>query len=341
MQLPHFTFKEIEALYEYDLTIPDDLIDPLLLKDRELLIKDLEKLLQHAVDKFEVFNAPEVSVKNTFFVWHAMFLLKDLEATEALPAFIKFLQQDEDLVGMYLGDAITNFGWEVFYALGSRNLRVLVDFLKLLSDDYDYRMEIIEALKQIGFCEAERKLEIEAYFEELLLHAAAISNTDDAFIDEVLDKLLEAIGNLKLTRLYPEVKEILETGMLELSLVNSWDDFEDQYINTAPRKETTSTRKAIYTQYLEAQQEWNEEEDDDDDMYEDFDGYLDDIDKQRAYEDVLEEEEPEGELEDKDQSYIDYTEIRAPFIRKEPKVGRNEPCPCGSGKKYKNCHGKS
>jgi preprotein translocase subunit SecA len=22
-----------------------------------------------------------------------------------------------------------------------------------------------------------------------------------------------------------------------------------------------------------------------------------------------------------------------------PKVGRNEPCPCGSGKKYKQCHG--
>ena len=27
-------------------------------------------------------------------------------------------------------------------------------------------------------------------------------------------------------------------------------------------------------------------------------------------------------------------------IRKEVKVGRNDPCPCGSGKKYKNCHGK-
>jgi preprotein translocase subunit SecA len=23
-----------------------------------------------------------------------------------------------------------------------------------------------------------------------------------------------------------------------------------------------------------------------------------------------------------------------------PRVGRNEPCPCGSGKKYKHCHGK-
>jgi len=26
--------------------------------------------------------------------------------------------------------------------------------------------------------------------------------------------------------------------------------------------------------------------------------------------------------------------------RSEAKVGRNDPCPCGSGKKYKQCHGK-
>ena len=28
------------------------------------------------------------------------------------------------------------------------------------------------------------------------------------------------------------------------------------------------------------------------------------------------------------------------FVREERKVGRNEPCPCGSGKKYKQCHGR-
>lgn len=27
-------------------------------------------------------------------------------------------------------------------------------------------------------------------------------------------------------------------------------------------------------------------------------------------------------------------------IRVEKKIGRNDPCPCGSGKKYKNCHGR-
>ncbi len=29
-----------------------------------------------------------------------------------------------------------------------------------------------------------------------------------------------------------------------------------------------------------------------------------------------------------------------PYVRSERKIGRNEPCPCGSGKKYKHCHGR-
>ena len=35
-------------------------------------------------------------------------------------------------------------------------------------------------------------------------------------------------------------------------------------------------------------------------------------------------------------------EIQLPKVtirRDTPKVGRNDPCPCGSGKKYKHCHG--
>jgi len=33
--------------------------------------------------------------------------------------------------------------------------------------------------------------------------------------------------------------------------------------------------------------------------------------------------------------------VKAKPVRVEPKVGRNDPCPCGSGKKYKNCHGRN
>jgi preprotein translocase subunit SecA len=33
-------------------------------------------------------------------------------------------------------------------------------------------------------------------------------------------------------------------------------------------------------------------------------------------------------------------EEHVPFVREDRKVGRNEPCPCGSGRKFKQCHGK-
>jgi preprotein translocase subunit SecA len=32
--------------------------------------------------------------------------------------------------------------------------------------------------------------------------------------------------------------------------------------------------------------------------------------------------------------------VRQDPVRVGPKVGRNDPCPCGSGKKFKQCHGK-
>jgi preprotein translocase subunit SecA len=36
----------------------------------------------------------------------------------------------------------------------------------------------------------------------------------------------------------------------------------------------------------------------------------------------------------------DEREKQQPFKRFGDKIGRNDPCPCGSGKKYKQCHGK-
>jgi len=36
----------------------------------------------------------------------------------------------------------------------------------------------------------------------------------------------------------------------------------------------------------------------------------------------------------------DAKDVPAPFVRSGQKIGRNDPCPCGSGKKYKQCHGK-
>ncbi|HKK09281.1 MAG TPA: SEC-C metal-binding domain-containing protein [Bacteroidales bacterium] len=61
---------------------------------------------------------------------------------------------------------------------------------------------------------------------------------------------------------------------------------------------------------------WNESD-------EDFDDVL--------LQNLMESKNNQNDVDDSDQ---------AP-IRRPPKIGRNEPCPCGSGKKYKKCCGEN
>ncbi|WP_198531158.1 SEC-C metal-binding domain-containing protein, partial [Thauera phenolivorans] len=64
----------------------------------------------------------------------------------------------------------------------------------------------------------------------------------------------------------------------------------------------------------------------------------------------LEEAEAPPEVENVQYHHADYDEALGagksepdaaaqPVVHAGPKVGRNDPCPCGSGKKYKHCHG--
>jgi preprotein translocase subunit SecA len=71
----------------------------------------------------------------------------------------------------------------------------------------------------------------------------------------------------------------------------------------------------------------------------------------QSRQDVVKVEEP-VELHNVRYQHADYEEALAeanaesepakaqPFVRQGQKVGRNDPCPCGSGKKYKQCHGR-
>lgn len=56
---------------------------------------------------------------------------------------------------------------------------------------------------------------------------------------------------------------------------------------------------------------------------------------QHASSDALAGDEPAGQASSQRAG-----RERQPFVREQRKVGRNEPCPCGSGKKFKACHGR-
>jgi preprotein translocase subunit SecA len=48
----------------------------------------------------------------------------------------------------------------------------------------------------------------------------------------------------------------------------------------------------------------------------------------------------EQPLSPESQTVVEEEQTEEPFVRSGKKVGRNDPCPCGSRKKYKQCHGK-
>jgi preprotein translocase subunit SecA len=53
---------------------------------------------------------------------------------------------------------------------------------------------------------------------------------------------------------------------------------------------------------------------------------------------------PTSEIQEQQNQAIEGTQSggkREPIRNRQPQVGRNEPCPCGSGKKYKACHGRN
>jgi preprotein translocase subunit SecA len=72
----------------------------------------------------------------------------------------------------------------------------------------------------------------------------------------------------------------------------------------------------------------------------------------RGEADVEAVEQQEAPVSNVQYHHADYDEVLAtdadetppggqqPIERQHAKVGRNDPCPCGSGKKYKHCHGK-
>ena len=63
-----------------------------------------------------------------------------------------------------------------------------------------------------------------------------------------------------------------------------------------------------------------------------YDGDLEDIEIRLGLRDAR--ETPKPSLFDFQLESID---MLSPWIQTEPKIGRNDPCPCGSGKKYKKC----
>ncbi|MEP7170320.1 MAG: DUF1186 domain-containing protein [Bacteroidota bacterium] len=325
---PEFNHPEMEQLYSNSMRISHQLVNEILALPRETLISDLHKVIYDSMARFHFFRENSDWSENTHeFLHHAIFLLTDLNAENSLEVVLDILRQDEDYLDYWFSDYLTEGLWECLYVLGSNRFDVLKDFM-MEPDRYSYARSVIpDAVSQISLHYPERKKECIQWFKDVLSYF--ISQKDnERIIDSYLNGFITCdVLDLKATELEPELAEIYNNELAAQSIAGDFKDVLDELHDPEDRNRKRELHADIFSKYDYILRSWH--------YYKNEEDVANDIDGKWGY--------PEDEYDNFIEDVNDVNYISKPgttYIKSEPKTGRNDPCLCGSGKKFKKCHGK-
>lgn len=313
--LPQFNHQEIEWLYSFDFRIDEEKLHTILSLPRETLIQDLEAVINDSIERYsyykQVADASGWDEEKFSFLIHAFFLLGELKATSSLDSIFTLLSQSEDCLTFYLGDILTELVWEVVYKVANNNLEACKQFV-FRPDVYTYaRSAVANMVVQIAFHQPARRNEVISWFKDVLQFH--LNRNEDEIDSDYMAFLVSDIIEIEAKELMPEVKRLYDGDMVSEWLCGDWQEVS-QDLNKPNEYSHKQDILTIFERYNKVTTTWA--------------GYIDeevnlpsplDLSKQWIFDELNEH-------------IADIKPVRA-----EPKIGRNEKCPCGSGKKYKKC----
>lgn len=263
--------------------------------------------------------ADEAVLGNAHFF--ALFLLSELDAREALPVIIEALSLPGEGPFDLFGDAIDEIVPRILAAFCAEK-QELIDGLIRNRDCNPYVRW--GAMNVLVYFIRDGVLERSAAVERLRGHLAKAMQAGE---DDIVSFLVATLEDLAAVEALEEIRQAFEARMVDEGLTNwarvqkSVRDPEQTLEKTLEQLETT--------------------------------GIPDLIDELRTWACFSEKPEPRPVPESRRMPPIGWepltldsleNDVEAPsatgtIFSKERKVGRNEPCPCGSGKKYKKCCG--
>jgi len=303
---PKFDNPETEWLYTHGLYIGEKKLEKILSLPRESIISDLERVLQDSIDRYAYFSELVESEgwdeEKMNFVVHAFYLLGELKASESIESIINVLSQSGEYLEFYFGDFTTSGIWEPVYKILNHDLNSCKQFVMKPGIDTYAKTLFSDIAEQIVHHQPERKTEVLNWFKDII-HFLLNSKIEDNVIDsDMIGLLICNVIDIEGKDLLPGIELLFEKGVVSTGICGKLDEVKDSF----ERPDNYSKKKDILPiakRYDEITTTWA--------------GYTED-------------EEYNSPLEDFDEP------VMLP-IRTESKVGRNDPCPCGSGKKYKKC----
>ncbi len=307
---PVFNHPEIEILYQYDMRIPQDKVAALLALPRRTLIQDLNTVLEDTIRRHEWFQKQEWNESSHDFPIHALWLLADLKATESLPQIFRLLKQGKKLLDYWFADMLTESFWNPIYHIANANLDSLSPFLQEENINTYCKSAVATVAEQVGFHQPERRQEVIQWYEKILVYL--LDNKDnEALLDMTLNGfLINDLLQLRAKESLPIIEKMFQANIVDTLFSGDFKGVQEG-MNQPPRLyHARELFNNIFERYDDALKNWS---------------YY---------------QKKTSKAPKLPQSSTVSKPLPSPAIFKKPtykKVGRNESCPCGSGKKYKKC----
>jgi len=306
---PVFTHHQINLLYESEFILDKQLIDEILALPRQSLINDLNKVLKDSIVRFAYFKTQaddEFNETNANFLIHALNLLAEMKAVESVENIFEILRQDDNFVNFFLDDVLTEYMWLTLYKTSSGNLNAGKQ-LMFEPGIYTFsKSAVSEMAGQIVLHQPERRGEIIDWFRDIFQFFLDSTPGDNVIDSNLLGLMVNDVLDFKGYELMPEIEALYKREMVDLAACGDIKEIKSLFA----KQDGMANKRKIVSIY---------------DIYEDFKSWA-------SYDD----DSGFGFVDEIDDAPNNAVSDGQP-IQKPKKIGRNDPCPCGSGKKYKNC----
>jgi hypothetical protein len=314
--IPQFTHDIINQLYCNSLRIDQQIIAEILALPHETLLDDLHKVVYDSMARYEAFANKDWDIETQEFMMHALLLLTELKDKRSLTVFLDVLSQDKEYLEKWLSDYLTDGFWELLYAIANDKLELLYNFV-IEPNGYTYsKSSISQMTQQLILHQPERKIEVISWYKRVFEFWIANNENDDIIDSDLIAFFISDVVDIQLVELIPEITALFNLNLVSKGISGNLEECLDdmnEFLTIDFKKEIFSSITERYNDFTTNWFSYNNENEED---YE-----------EEVYDDVE---------EIKKQVYRDLTNSE-PIPIEKPKVGRNEPCPCGSGKKYKKC----
>ena len=326
--LPALRASELLLLCSEGLDLDEARLRVLLELSRDALIGDALALLAHAQSAAAQYMARDaqerLSIAELSFPAHALWILAQMRASAHFPEVVDFLAAKAEVLDFWLGAALPQGLWQVIYHLGQKQLPAL-HALARSTTSVRIRREVVLAVGQIGWHSPLRRGEVRDWIAGILAEIASQKAVSEA--DRQLAALLVIeVSQLRFPALLPQIEALYAQARIDSGIAGSYADIVRE-VEGLINSHAKAKKHSIFSFYAHARQTWK--------VYRDApeSGFSADT-------SAILDLGPTRKPRKKHQQPLNSFDPRKQPPRKNKKTGRNAPCPCGSGKKFKHCHGK-